>query len=149
MKTAHHTKLLPLLILFLLLMIVSFALAAQGFQTTARGVQYKDLKTGSGDVIQTGDVVTLHFIGWLDNRGVKGKEIFNTRRQHKPVSFVVGTDKVMQGWNEGVMGMRAGGKRMILVPPGLAYGSRNIEKAVPANASLMFMFDVLAVEKKQ
>ncbi len=68
-----------------------------------------------------------------------------------PVSFngALSTDKVMQGWNEGVMGMQAGGKRMILVPPGLAYGSRNIEKAVPANASLMFMFDVLAVEKKQ
>jgi FKBP-type peptidyl-prolyl cis-trans isomerase len=149
MKTAHDFKFLSLPILFLMLMIVSYALAAEGFKTTARGAQYKDLKSGTGDVVQTGDVITIHFTGWLDNRGVKGKEIYNTRKQNKPVSFVVGTSRVMQGWNEGVTGMQVGGKRMVHIPPGLAYGSRKIEDDIPANASLIFIFDVVGLEKKQ
>ena len=148
MKTAHNFKFLSLLILFLLLMIVSYTLAAEGFKTTARGAQYKDLKPGAGDVVQTGDVVTIHFTGWLDNKGVKGKEIYNTRKQKKTVSFVVGTSRVMQGWNEAVTGMQVGGKRMIHIPPGLAYGSRKIEDDIPANASLLFIIDVVELEKK-
>ena len=134
--------------LFLLLLLTCFALAAEIFQTTARGAQYKDLKSGTGKMVEIGDVVTMHFVGWIDNKGVKGKEIYNTRQQHKPVSFVVGTDKVMPGWNEGVIGMQTGGKRLLRVPPALGYGGRSVEDVIPANAGLMFVIDVMAVEKQ-
>ena len=75
-----------------------------------------------------------------------GREIFNSRSQGKPVSFVIGTDGVMEGWNEGVLGMKPGGKRMLLVPPGMAYGARKIEGVVPENASLMFRIELLKLE---
>jgi FKBP-type peptidyl-prolyl cis-trans isomerase len=79
--------------------------AAAGFITTANGLQFKDLKTGAGAAAEAGDVATLHFIGWLDDRGGKGREIYDTHRRGEPVSFVIGTDRVMPAWNEGVMGM--------------------------------------------
>jgi hypothetical protein len=63
-----------------------------------------------------------------------------------PVSFVIGTDGVMKGWNEGVLGMKPGGKRMLLVPPGMAYGAREIEGVAPENASLMFRIELLKLE---
>ena len=63
-----------------------------------------------------------------------------------PVSFVIGTDGVMKGWNEGVLGMKPGGKRMLLVLPGMAYGAREIEGVAPENASLMFRIELLKLE---
>ena len=144
MKITLNTTLL--LVLFFL--IPGFALAADNFQTTARGAQYKELKTGTGENAQVGDVVTIHFVGWLDNNGTKGKEIYNTRKEGKQVSFVVGTDKVMQGWNEGVIGMRPGGKRLIMLPPALGYGARSVEDVIPADASLIFVIDLIELEKK-
>ena len=132
----------------LLCLVTGVVLAADKFQTTARGAQYKELQTGSGETAQAGDIVTVHFVGWLDNKGAQGKELYNSRREGQPVSFVVGTNKIMQGWNEGVTGMRPGGKRMLMVPPGLAYGARSVEDVVPENASLIFIIDLVGLEKK-
>ena len=134
-------------VLLLLSLISGFVTAADTLMTTARGAQYKDLKPGTGTTAQIGDVVTIHFVGWIDSNGVQGKKIYNTRAQRKPVSFVVGTDKVMPGWNDGVIGMRQGGKRLVMLPPALAYGTREIENVIPANASLIFVIDLLQLEK--
>jgi FKBP-type peptidyl-prolyl cis-trans isomerase FkpA len=91
-------------------------------------------------------VATIHFIGWLDEQGARGREIYNSRAEGRPVSFVIGTDGVMQGWNEGVIGMKPGGARMLLVPPGLAYGDRAIDGVIPANAALMFRIELIRLE---
>lgn len=123
------------------------AIAADAFQITPQGLLYKDLKPGSGNIAAVGDVATMHFTGWLDDAGSKGKELYNTRRQGKPVAFVIGTDRVMQGWNEGVIGMRPGGKRLLKVPPSLGYGSRGVEDIIPPNARLIFIIDLIDVEK--
>ena len=127
MKKVHNASLL----LLLFILCSGVALAADNFQITAQGAQYKDLKKGVGAMAEIGDVATIHFIGWLDNNGAKGKEFFNTRKENKPVSFVVGTDKVMPGWNEGVIGMKPGGKRLLKLPPTLGYGSKGVQESFP------------------
>jgi FKBP-type peptidyl-prolyl cis-trans isomerase 2 len=75
-----------------------------------------------------------------------GKEIFNARKQKKPVSFQIGTDKVMQGWNEGVIGMRPGGSRMLRIPPELGYGAKAVDDVVPPHAHLIFIIELLELK---
>jgi len=144
MKRTLHTT--SFLILFLLA--PRLALAADNFQTTARGAEYKNLKRGAGESAAFGDVATMHFVGWLDENGEKGREFYNTRRDGKPVSFVVGTDKVMEGWNEGVIGMKQGGKRLLMLHPDLAYGAKGVQNTIPPNARLIFVIDLVLLEKK-
>lgn len=120
--------------------------AEAGFQMTPKGAEYRDLQMGEGESAKLGDVAVMHFVGWLAEGRQRGKEIFNTRNEGRPVSFVVGTDRVMEGWNEGVVGMRPGGRRLLIVPPGLAYGAKAVEDLIPANASLMFVIELMAVE---
>ena len=134
-------------LLLMALALACQAFAAGGFTTTARGLQYKDLKPGAGATAEVGDVATLHFIGWLDHNGGKGREIYDTHTRNVPVSFVIGTDRVMPAWNEGVIGMKPGGKRLIRVPPELGYGSRGVQDVVPPNAGLIFVIELLELEQ--
>lgn len=124
------------------------AIAAENFITAGKGVRYRDLVQGTGDRAEPGDVATIHFTGWLDDRGIKGREIYATRGQRAPVSFVIGTDRVMQGWNEGVTGMQAGGRRLVNVPAGAAFGDRGAQDVVPPHAGLIFIIELLALEKR-
>ena len=119
---------------------------AEGFRTAAGGMKIKDLKVGTGEVAAEGMVATIHFTGWLDDAGAQGREIYNSRNSGEPVSFVVGTDKVMPAWNEGVKGMQVGGRRMLLVPPGMAYGNRAINDVIPANAALRMTLELTKLE---
>lgn len=121
--------------------------ADDAFRSAAGGLRIKDLQLGQGPAAVHGQVATIHFVGWIDEQGVRGRELYNSKARGEPVSFVVGTDGVMQGWNEGVLGMKPGGKRMLLVPPGMAYGKRKVE-GVPANTSLMFRIELIAVENQ-
>jgi peptidylprolyl isomerase len=146
MKTPVRTT--TVLLLLCSMAGVVFAAAAGSFITTAKGVQYRDLSQGAGERAETGDVVTLHFVGWLDDKGGKGRELYDTRSRGEPVSFVIGTDRVMPGWNEGVIGMKPGGKRLVKVPPALGYGSRGVQDVVPPNAGLIFVIELLELEKQ-
>jgi FKBP-type peptidyl-prolyl cis-trans isomerase len=121
--------------------------AAGGFMTTGKGVQYRDLSPGSGERAEVGDVATLHFTGWLNDKGGKGREIYDTHRRGDPVSFVIGTDRVMPGWNEGVIGMQPGGKRLVKVPAELGYGAMGVQDVVPPNTGLIFEIELLELEK--
>jgi FKBP-type peptidyl-prolyl cis-trans isomerase FkpA len=120
--------------------------AGDAFQAGPGGMRFKDLQVGHGAVAERGMVATIHFIGWLDENGVRGREIYNSRREGRPVSFVIGTDGVMPGWNEGVMGMKPGGSRMVLLPPAMAYGQRQVEGVIPADAAMMFRIELLSLE---
>ena len=134
----------------LLVLLLSFVFCinaqADGFRSAMGGMKVKDMKTGTGLVASEGMTATIHFTGWLDNQGVRGKELYNSRSRGEPVSFVIGTDKVMPAWNEGVLGMQAGGQRMLLVPPGMAYGKRAIDDVIPANASMQFIIVLVRLE---
>ena len=118
------------------------------FRDAAGGMKIKDLQSGEGAGAVEGQIATIHFIGWIDEGGTRGRELYNTHREGQPVSFVIGTSGVMEGWNEGVLGMKPGGKRMLLVPPGMAYGNRAIEGVAPANASLMFRFELVELRDR-
>ena len=120
-------------------------LARQNFVTVDNGLRYLDFETGSGAIAETGMIVVVHLIGWLDDNGVKGSKFISTYDRGKPVSFKLGTDKVMKAWNEGVRGMKTGGRRRLLVPSKLGYGEKGVSEIVPPNADLVFDVELLQV----
>jgi len=131
----------------LLVLAIVGTTSAESFTTLPSGLEYKDLKVGSGSEAQLGDIALIHFVGWLDEKGQQGKEIYNSRMKQEPMSFVIGTDKVMKGWNEGVIGMRVGGTRLLRIPPELGYGAKAVEDVVPANAHLQFIIELIEITK--
>lgn len=100
-----------------------------------------DITTGEGRTVEEGDTVTVHYIGTLQN----GQEFDNSNKRGEPFSFTVGEGRVIKGWEEGLIGMKAGGKRVLVIPPELAYGAEGIGP-IPGNATLVFSIDLLSVE---
>jgi len=133
--------------LLLALVLAGKAFAAGGFTTTARGLEYRDLRPGTGTAAQIGDVATMHFTGWLEAKGGKGRELYDTHVHNDPVSFVIGTDRVMPAWNEGVLGMQPGGRRLLRVPSELGYGPEGVQDLVPPNSRLIFVIELLGLRK--
>jgi FKBP-type peptidyl-prolyl cis-trans isomerase FkpA len=106
-----------------------------------------DVRAGTGAAVITGSVVTVHYTGWLyresatDGKGLQ----FETSRSGEPFSFTVGVGQVIEGWDEGLPGMRVGGLRRLVIPPSMAYGSfRN--GVIPPNATLVFEIELIEVE---
>jgi FKBP-type peptidyl-prolyl cis-trans isomerase FkpA len=106
---------------------------------TNSGLYYQDLTVGTGAVAQAGTRVSVYYRGWLPN-GLK----FDERTSGTPFSFPLGQGYVIAGWDEGVAGMKVGGKRKLVIPPSLGYGSRS-QGAIPANSVLVFEVDLLGV----
>lgn len=146
-KSAAIAHIQSTLLVLILSLVFCIGAQAEGFRSAKGGMKVKDMKTGTGLVASEGMTATIQFTGWLDNQGVRGKELYNSRSRGEPVSFVIGTDKVMPAWNEGVLGMQAGGQRMLLVPPGMAYGNRAIDDVIPANASMQFIMVLVRLEE--
>jgi len=107
---------------------------------TASGLQYWDIKVGAGDVAKDGSHVKVHYTGWLTN----GKK-FDSSVGGAPFPFTIGKGEVIKGWDEGVAGMKVGGKRQLRIPPQLAYGEQGYPGAIPPNATLIFDIQLLAV----
>ena len=105
---------------------------------TASGLYYQDLVLGDGAAAQTGDQVTVHYTGWLHD-GTK----FDSSLPGDPVTFSL-AGNLIQGWKEGVPGMKVGGKRKLVIPPNLAYGKRG-QGIIPKNATLVFDIDLIGV----
>lgn len=141
------TRLLRTTLLLLILAPLAGTAADTLLQTTPAGTRYRDLQPGSGETAAPGDVATMHFTGWLDDGGKKGREFYNSRSQGTPVSFVIGTERVMPGWNDGIVGMQPGGRRLLLVPPARGYGAKGVQDIVPPDASLIFVIELLDLEK--
>ena len=108
---------------------------------TASGLQYWDTKEGTGAAATSGSRVKLHYTGWLDT----GKKFDSTVEAHQPYSFTLGKGEVIKGWDEGIEGMKVGGKRQLRIPPELAYGEDGHAPQVPPNATLIFDVQLLAV----
>lgn len=132
---------------FLLITTLTELSPAEQFTALPSGLEYKDLTVGSGEEAQFGDTAVIHFVGWLDDNGQPGKEIYNSRKGGEPVSFVIGTRYVLEGWNEGVVGMQPGGTRMLRIPPELGYGAKAVDELVPPNSSLLFIIELLELKK--
>jgi FKBP-type peptidyl-prolyl cis-trans isomerase len=107
---------------------------------TPSGLKYIDLKLGQGDAADVGKVLEVRYSGWLAN-GVK----FDSSIDDRPFTFRLGTGDAIKGWDEGLMGMRAGGKRRLVIPPELGFGKQGVGSVVPPNAVLVYEFELLAV----
>jgi peptidylprolyl isomerase len=105
---------------------------------TASGLRYEDHKVGDGAEAVKGKIVVVHYTGWLDDHGKKGKKFDSSVDRGKPFTFPLGAGRVIKGWDEGVAGMKVGGKRTLYIPSSLGYGARGAGRAIPPNADLIF-----------
>ena len=109
--------------------------------TTASGLQYDDLRVGQGAAARFGSDVVVHYTGWLTN----GAKFDSSKDRRDPFDFRLGAGQVIRGWDQGVAGMKVGGKRKLTIPPEMAYGSRGAGGLIPPNATLVFEVELLAV----
>ena len=110
--------------------------------TTASGLTYQDLAVGDGAEAAKGMQVTVHYTGWLTD----GTKFDSSKDRDEPFDFPLGAGHVIKGWDEGVAGMKVGGKRKLTIPPSLGYGSRGAGGVIPPNATLVFDVELLGVE---
>jgi FKBP-type peptidyl-prolyl cis-trans isomerase len=130
----------------LLFGLINACIADGQTRSTDSGVQYQDLVMGSGTPAAPNDVATIHFIVWIDVNGNKGQALFSSYDRGKPVAFKIGTDKVVQGWNDGVSGMQPGGKRLLFIPARLAYGARGAGEMIPPNTNLIYEIELIRIK---
>jgi FKBP-type peptidyl-prolyl cis-trans isomerase len=110
--------------------------------TTPSGLTFWEIKVGEGAAVKNGKAVKIHYTAWLEN----GRKFDSSLDAGHPVIFVPGDARVIKGWEEGVLGMKVGGKRQLRIPPSLAYGPRGSE-LVPPNSTLIC--DVEVVDAQQ
>lgn len=107
-------------------------------------LQIKDIVKGTGEEADVGKTVTVHYTGWL----MDGTKFDSSLDRNQPFSFTLGERRVIPGWEQGVVGMKVGGKRELIIPPELAYGARGAGGVIPPNATLKFEVELLAVKGK-
>ena len=111
--------------------------------TTPSGLQYEDIVVGEGDVATAGQDVTVHYTGWLYKDGEQGAKFDSSRDRNDPFVFSLDAGMVIQGWDEGVAGMKVGGQRTLIIPAELGYGERGAGGVIPPNATLKFDVELL------
>jgi len=124
----------------------AFALDESKAVTSATGLKYIDTKAGTGTTPASGQTCVMHYTGWLYENGVKGKKFDSSVDRGQPFEFVIGQGQVIRGWDEGVATMKVGGKRTLIIPPGLGYGARGAGGVIPPNATLLFDVELLGVK---
>ncbi len=116
------------------------------------GLLIQDLKIGDGREAKPGDKVSVHYTGWLAVLAhpgcapAGGRKFDSSYDRGKPFDFKLGAGQVIKGWDKGIVGMRAGGRRLLTIPPALAYGDKGVPEVIPPNATLSFDVELLDVE---
>lgn len=110
--------------------------------TTDSGLQYEDIVVGTGESPKAGQNVRVHYTGWLTD----GKKFDSSVDRGEPFEFPIGAGRVIRGWDEGVLTMKIGGKRKLIIPPQLGYGARGAGGVIPPNATLVFEVELLGVQ---
>lgn len=113
----------------------------QSMTKTPSGLAYKDTKVGTGPEAKAGQTATVHYTGWLPD----GTKFDSSRDGGQPFNFSLGAGQVIKGWDEGVAGMKVGGRRLLVLPPDLAYGAGG-SGPIPPNATLVFDVELLGVK---
>jgi peptidylprolyl isomerase len=115
-------------------------------EKTASGLKYEDVVVGTGPQPKAGQTCVMNYTGWLWEGGAKGRKFDSSLDRGKPFKFPIGQGRVIKGWDEGVASMKVGGKRNLLIPPALGYGSRGAGGVIPPDATLFFEVELLGVE---
>ncbi|WP_227817812.1 FKBP-type peptidyl-prolyl cis-trans isomerase [Nitrogeniibacter aestuarii] len=110
--------------------------------TTESGLVYEELEIGDGETAAAGKMATVHYTGWLTN----GQKFDSSKDRNDPFDFPLGQGYVIRGWDEGVQGMKIGGKRKLTIPPELGYGARGAGGVIPPNATLVFEVELLGLK---
>ncbi|MBV8199395.1 MAG: FKBP-type peptidyl-prolyl cis-trans isomerase [Acidobacteria bacterium] len=108
---------------------------------TPSGLKYVDQKVGTGAEAKAGDTVEVHYTGWL----LDGTKFDSSRDNNRPFRFKLGAGQVIKGWDEGVAGMKVGGKRKLTIPPELGYGRQGAGSVIPPGATLVFEVELLGI----
>jgi peptidylprolyl isomerase len=124
----------------------SMAQTAGKTLTTPSGLQITDTQLGTGAVPKPGQTCVVHYTGWLYENGAKGKKFDSSVDRGEPFAFPIGQHRVIAGWDEGVATMKTGGKRTLIIPPGLGYGARGAGNVIPPNATLIFEVELIEVK---
>jgi len=101
----------------------------------------EDLVVGKGTVCESGDDIVVHYVGWLTN----GQQFDSSRARRDPLDFALGAGDVIKGWDQGITGMKVGGKRKLTIPAALAYGDQGCGGVIPPHATLVFEVELLEV----
>jgi FKBP-type peptidyl-prolyl cis-trans isomerase len=109
--------------------------------TTPSGLKYEDIETGNGAIAGGGQKAKVHYTGWLKT----GQKFDSSLDRNEPFEFTLGAGQVIKGWDEGVAGMKVGGKRRLTIPAALAYGARGAGGVIPPNAELVFEVELLGL----
>ncbi len=113
------------------------------FTTTPSGLQFEDTVIGTGAEARPGHPVVVHYTGWLYEDGKPGAKFASSKDRGEPFVFPLGGGMVIQGWDEGVQGMKEGGHRTLIIPASLGYGARGAGGVIPPNATLKFDVELL------
>jgi FKBP-type peptidyl-prolyl cis-trans isomerase FkpA len=145
----RNIRIAAIAVIVLVLAVIGFAIFSSmqkgdtgNMITTASGLQYQDLVVGTGATAVAGKTVSVHYTGYLED----GTKFDSSVDRNQPFEFTLGTGMVIPGWDEGVAGMKVGGKRKLVIPPNLAYGASGVPGAIPANATLTFDVELLEVK---
>ncbi|MBL1261728.1 MAG: FKBP-type peptidyl-prolyl cis-trans isomerase [Thiotrichaceae bacterium] len=142
---------LPLAILFTTLLALSGCSEQAPVTNASEGVTAlvkKDVKIGDGDEAAKGDMISVHYTGWLYHQSAmhnKSKKFDSSRDRGQPFGFKLGAGRVIQGWDLGVLGMKVGGQRTLTIPSSLGYGARSAGGSIPPNATLVFDVELLNI----
>lgn len=131
------------LVLFLGLLIMDVNAEVK---TLENGLGYEDHTVGNGTEATSNHHVVVHYTGWLNEGGKKGKKFDSSKDRSEPFEFTLGVGQVIKGWDEGVKGMKVGGHRTLMIPSALGYGARGAGGAIPPNADLIFDVELLGVK---
>jgi peptidylprolyl isomerase len=115
--------------------------------TLSSGLKIVELVVGKGEEAKVGDQAQVHYTGWLYENGKRGAKFDSSLDRGTPFPIAVGVDRVIRGWNEGIPGMRVGGKRQLIIPPDLGYGANGAGGVIPPNATLDFEIELLSLAK--
>lgn len=141
---ASHTR-APALAALIVAGWLSAAAFAQVLTTTPSGLGIADVEVGNGKEAKPGATAHVHYTGWLYSRNTKGRQ-FDTSREGEPFAFKVGNGDVIAGWDEGIVGMKVGGRRTLLIPAELGYGAQGAGDDIPPNTPLIFDVELIDVK---
>ena len=121
-------------------------MAEAAITTTPTGLKYEDARVGTGPEAVSGKAAIVHYTGWLDEKGQKGKKFDSSVDRGRPFEFPLGAGRVIQGWDQGVVGMKVGGKRTLMIPAKLGYGEMGAGDVIPPNADLIFEVELIEIK---